>query len=235
MSFKHNLQDINQVQGGTIPKSPDLQLSPYPGNGISLTGRNQNFSYNLVSTLSPRTVNEARIGWNRFRLTTMPQDHTLDASQYSKNLNFSNKGLPEILIGGFDPSGGTFGPYASLGANFTAPANRADNVSSVADSINLTRGRHVFKFGGELRYNRPDVDNEAMGRGLMTYFNIPYVDIYNEPNLASIARVGPEFAGVNGVGPFDRSFRAKSFAWFARDNWRPHSPWSVNLGIRYEV
>jgi Carboxypeptidase regulatory-like domain/TonB dependent receptor-like, beta-barrel len=230
MSFKHNLQDIDQVQGGSIPK-----VSQYPGNGISLTGRNQNFSYNLVSTLGPRTVNEARLGWNRFRLNTLPLDHTLDASQYFKNLNFTNKGLPEILIGGFDLAGGTFGPYANLGANFTAPANRADNLYSVTDNLNLTRGRHVFKVGGEVRYNRLDVDNEAMARGLVTFFNVPYASHEDSADIASIARVAPEFGGVNGRGGLDRSFRANSFAWFAQDNWRPRPNVSINLGVRYEV
>ena len=96
----------------------------------------------------------------------------MDASQYFKNLNFKNKGLPQLLIGGFDFTGFTFGPYANLGANFTAPANRADNVYSVTDNLNLTRGRHAFKLGGEARYNRLDVDNEAMARGLA--FELPH-------------------------------------------------------------
>jgi hypothetical protein len=69
----------------------------------------------------------------------------------------------------------------------------------------------------------------------MACFNIPYVDIYDESNIASIARVGPEFSGMNGVGAFDRCFRAKSFAWFAQDNWRPRSHGSVNLGVRFNV
>jgi hypothetical protein len=41
MSFKHNIQRINQLQAGNVPGAPN-----YPGNGTRVNGRNQNFSYN---------------------------------------------------------------------------------------------------------------------------------------------------------------------------------------------
>lgn len=221
MSFKHNIQTIEQIQGGAVPETRN-----YPGSGIELTGRNQNFSYNYVHRISDHTVNELRLGWNRFRLTTLPLDQTLGASNLFDNLNFTGKGLPSVLIGGFDV---TQGPFANLGANFTAPSNRANNVWSVADNWGRTWGKHALKFGGEVRYNRLDVNNQGMGRGLVTFFD-PSLASFGVPDLASIARVSPGFGGG-----FDRSFRATSYNLFVQETWRPSTGVSINLGVRYEI
>ena len=221
MSFKHNIQTVKQVQGGAVPKT-----SSYDGSGIDLWGRNQNFGYNYVHRLSERTVNELRLGWNRFRLTTLPLDRTEGAFNLFNNLNFVNGGMPSVLIGGYE---NTFGPFANLGANFTSPSQRANNLWSVADNWSRTSGKHALKFGGEIRYNRLDVNNQAMGRGLVTFFD-PDFATFGSPDLASIARVNSDFGGG-----FDRSFRATSYNLFVQDTWRPATGLSINMGVRYEI
>jgi hypothetical protein len=226
MSFKYNIQGTDQVQGGTVPQTPN-----YPGSGIDVNGRNQNFSYNYVHQISHQAVNEFRFGWNRFRLTTLPLDHTLDPSSIFQHLNFTNKGFPTVVIGGFEK---TSGPYADLGAPFNAPAQRANNVWSLADNLGQTRGPHLVEVGVELRHNRLNVNNEAAGRGLVTFDTVSTGPCCMG-DFASIARVSPEFAGVNGVGGFDRSFGANSYDGFVQDTWRPRSSLSLNLGLRYEI
>ncbi|MBZ5560871.1 MAG: TonB-dependent receptor [Acidobacteriia bacterium] len=227
LSFKHNIQRINQVQGGTLPAT-----STYPGNGTEVRGRNQNFSFNYVDQLSDRTVNELRLGWNRFRLSNLPLDRTFNPSGLFNNLNFTDQGLPTFLIGGFNDSSG---PYANLGSTFSAPSQRANNVWSVGENISHTSGRHVLKFGAEGRYNRLDVNNSALGRGLVTIFTAGFGADFGLPDLASIARVAPEFGGVDGRGGYDRSFRAKSLDWFAQDTWQARPGLSITMGIRYEL
>jgi hypothetical protein len=229
MSFKHNIQRIDQVQGGSI-----AQTANYPGNGISVNGRNQNFSYNLVDTFTDRTVNEFRAGWNRFRLDTLPLDHSINASTMFHNVP-SGEGLPAVLIGGFL---NTSGPYADLGAGFAAPSDRANNVTSAADNLSLTRGRHLIKFGGEFRHDRLNVDNEGAGRGLVAFngvFNPNYDGLLGVPNFASIARVSPLFGGGPNGGGFDRSFHTNSAALFLQDDIRVQSNLTFTIGVRYEV
>jgi hypothetical protein len=237
MSFKHNLQRINQLQSGNVPPSPS-----YPGNGTVVNGRNQNVSFNFVELLTPQTTNEFRFGWNRFRLTATAQDSSFNPSSLGfQNLNFDNQGLPTITIGGFF----TVAQLSSLGSNFTTPSNRADNVWSFADNLSLNRGRHTWKFGGEFRYIRLNVDNDALGRGLFDIFSSPIIAEFGNANIASIARACPStlpaFATVFaqscsqfGSG-FARHLKTQSWNGYVQDQWRLRNNLTLNYGIRYEV
>lgn len=223
MSFKHNMQWIDQTQGGAVPAT-----DTYPGSGTWVTGLNQNFSYNYVHQITARTTNEFRLGWNRFRLATQALDRTVDPTSLGlKNLNFTDRGLPMLLVGGVYSSQS---PYAMLGGDMSVPSRRVDSVSSAADNFSITRGRHNLKLGGEFRYVRLDVANEALGRGYLAFYTGPYVAKWGLPDVGSIARVSPEFGGG-----FDRSFRTKSYDLFFQDQWRVRSNFTFNVGVRYEV
>jgi hypothetical protein len=237
MSFRHDIQRINQLQGGNVPASPG-----YPGNGTMVNGRNQNFSYNFVQQLTPRTINEFRFGWNRFRLTTTAQDKSINPATLGfQNLNFTDQGLPTIAVGG----NFTIAPFSSLGTNFATPSNRADNVWSYADNISLNRGHHTFKFGGEFRHIRLNINNRALGRGLITMFDTPIAAGFGFSSFDSIARVCPpssppvsteyvQSCSQFGSG-FDRSFSTNSYSGFVQDQWRPWKNLTLNYGVRYEV
>jgi len=223
LSFKYNMQNVDQVQGGQVEQS-----ASYPGSGIDLNGRNQNFSVNYVQNMGSHTVNQARVGWNRFRLGTLPLDHSLDASNYFQNLNSNNIGLPTILLGGFE---NTVAPYPSLGAPLSAPNSRVDSVYSAGDNFSHKWGRNVFEAGGEFRRNHLDVDNEAAARGLVAINSVQDSLALGNADFASIARVNSSF----GNGTFARAFDANAYDWFVQDTWRPRSNVSVNFGLRHEI
>ena len=238
MSFKHNIQRINQLQGGDIPATP-----AYPGNGTLVNGRNQNFSYNLVQQISPRMTNEFRAGWNRFRLTTKAQDAGINPTTLGfQNLNFTNQGLPTIIVGG---TFGSFAPFSTLGANESTPSNRADNVWSVADNLSFTRARHTWKFGAEYRHVRLNVNNDAAARGVLGFFSGEFVAGSGEPDFGSIAQVCPQSlqalvaayaqACAQFGNGFERKFTTNSVAWYVQDQWRLRHNFTVNYGVRYEV
>ncbi len=233
MSFKHNIQEINQIQAGEIPATPN-----YPGSGTYVNGRNQNVSYNYVHQFGPRTTNEFRFGWNRFRLTTTALDASVNPATLGlQNLDLTNAGLPTVTMGG--PYAGTLSAFSTLGSDPAIPSNRADNVFSFADNISVVRGRHSWKFGGEFRDIRLNVDNEALGRGLIT-FNSPLNGAYSLPDVASIARIcppslpSPSYCAQFGSG-FERNFSTRTAAGYAQDQWRPWQNFTVSYGIRYEV
>lgn len=235
-SFKYNIQDFNQVQAGDLPASNN-----YPGSGITTSGQNQNLSFNYVQNFGTSSSNKLTLGWNRFFLNTLPLDHVINAGSYFHNLNVTDYGLPTIAIGGLDF---TWGPYSNVGAGFNAPYSRADTVWSVSDDFSKLWGAHTLQFGGQYRYNKLNVDNEAAARGLVTFFTVPYalsgagVDggSGGSADLASIARVSPDFGGnAAGIGSMARKFTDNSFALYAQDTWRLRPNLTLYYGLRYEV
>ncbi len=233
LSFKHNIQWISQVQGGTLPRT-----STYPGNGTLVHGQNQNFSTNYVQGLKKNVSNELRLAWNRFDLSNLPLDRTVDPTTLGfKNVDFRDRGLPNVYIGGSFTLFGTFAPFATLGSDISAPSARANNVWSAADNVSYIHGAHNLRFGGEFRYVRLDVRNEALGRGVLGFFTGPFPAFSGLPDIGSIARVSPLFGGgANGVGGgFDRSFRTNSLDGFVQDQWRPRANVSLSYGLRYEA
>ena len=221
MSFKHNIQRIDQTQGGVLPAS-----GGYPGSGTAVTGKNQNFSYSYVQQFTPRVTNELHFGWNRFRLETEALDRSVDPTALGfQNLNYTNRGLPTLQVGGSF----TF-PYAALGTNLGVPSTRVNRVWSLGDSLNITRGRHNLKLGADFRVIRLDANNQALGRGQLAFFQGLFVGITGEPDIGSIARVSSEFGER-----FDRFFRTQSYNVFLQDQWRVASNFTLNYGARYEV
>ena len=216
MSFKHNIQRVDQVQGGSVPATTN-----YPGNGTDVSGQNQNFSYNYVHEFT-QASNEFRLGWNRFQLDALAENRTLDASALFRNLNFSNQGLPTLYaIPRFPP----------LGADPSVPSTRADEFWSAGDNFSYARGRHNWQLGGGIGYTRLNLVNAAFGRGLIESTDLAVSFLgQGRPGLASIARVSSQFGGG-----FDRYLRSHFFGGFLQDQWRPRPNFTMNYGVRYEV
>jgi hypothetical protein len=215
MSFKYNIQQIDQIQGGSVPATAN-----YPGNGTDVNGQNQNFSYNYVHQFG-QASNEFRLGWNRFHLDALAQDRTLDPSALFHNLNFVDQGLPTFRA---------ILRFPDLGAELSVPSSRADEVWSAADNFTYPQGRHTWRFGAEAGYIRLNVTNAAFGRGLIAATFTPFVVTNGRLALASIARMNSQFAGG-----FDRSFRSHFYSGFLQDQWRPRPSLTLNYGIRYEI
>lgn len=231
-SFKYNLQDVRQLQGGSV-----FGTSNYPGNGIRVDGRNQNFGFNYFHQGAGRFHNEFRFGLNRFRLDTLPLDAAVDPGTAFNNLNFIGRGLPTVLVGGVFSTG----PNARLGGPLDAPVDRGNNVWQFADGVTALLGRHTVKFGGEIRHVRLNVRNEGLGRGVLTMFTNDFATATGDPDLASIAvvdrgfqngNVGPDFSPGGG---FDRSFSSNQLNLFVQDTWRARDNFSITYGVRYEA
>jgi carboxypeptidase family protein len=241
MSFKYNIQRINELQAGNTPPSPT-----YPGNGTLVNGRNQNFSYNWVQQISSRTTSELRFGWNRFRLTTTAQDAGLDPATLGfVNPNPNIAGVPTINIGGLGGASVTLAPDSSLGAGFATPSNRADNLFSVAENLSLTRGRHTWKLGAEFRDVRLNVNNDALGRGELALFSVPLAAEFGTSDIASIARACPGSLAIfsaaaasacsGTTNSFARHFATESAGVYVQDQWRIRHNLTLNYGVRYEL
>ena len=117
----------------------------------------QTLSVNFTSTLSPTLVNEARTGMRRIGGNTYNAFNNPETGEEALAFFPNYNGYP-LSIGLGSP--GPAGTSANNAINFqtnqvyngtTDNYHDLTNLWSFADTLSWTRGKHAFKFGGELR------------------------------------------------------------------------------------
>jgi len=165
-------------------------------------------------TPSSTWANELRGGLTHYTLQILPSD---TAFPYVINTGISNPllhGIPNIKMTGF----------TELGAFHNFPKIVGpDKVYSFVDQVSYLRGKHAFKFGGELRRDLVHQATFRGGRGRITF-----------PNLEAFLAGTPSAAAFLGGDP-TRNISQWLYAGYAQDDWRITKRVTLNLGLRYEL
>ena len=203
--------------------------------------RSQVFASSWTYTPNSILVNEARVGYSHYFQQFLSSDHTQNPAAYSFNGStysvFTGQtnplyfGLPSINIG----FGGT------IGASWPKVVG-PDGVLQVLDHISVLKGKHAFKFGGEILDLRSTSNVTANTKGPLIFDSLPdfFAGFPNGPGAASglIEPPGGSPGGGNAtilVGNLVRHFDYKGYALFIQDDWRVRPRLTVNLGLRYEI
>jgi carboxypeptidase family protein/TonB-dependent receptor-like protein len=176
-------------------------------------------------------VNEFRFGYSHYFQDFESGDHTLNPASYPFNgatyvmpTGITNPfyfGMPVITIGGLSNRNGI---GQSIGPHITGP----EGVLSIMDNVSVLRGRHAFKFGGEIQSNKASEDITSNGKGPVTFSGMGGQGLVNffEGNLRSASLF---------TGDPKRTISNKAYALFFQDDWRVTPRLTVNAGIRYEL
>ena len=145
--------------------------------------------------------------------------------------------LGQVRIAGFSP----------LGVDvFNFPQRRVNNTYQLADTLNLSRGRHRFTFGGDIRRVELNSDLPRNSRPLVVYGG----------QVGSDQRIGITVGGTNVVitpqdfvaagsptgflqtinttGTSAINLRYYEYNFFGQDEWRIRRNFSLSFGVRYE-
>ena len=223
-----------------------LGTNPDGFAGVART-RNQGISSGFTYTFDPRLLTDFRFGYFRYRLNVNSQNYGQTPAL----------GIPGVFA---DATGD---PFATGTPDFEIPGQQttAYGLSSGADYLRLgystqvndcncpvreqeqqfqfvnnwtrTSGRHIFKWGADLRYlenyrlsgTRPptgyfDFSPGETGLGLATFL-IGDVTTF-ERNFSN--------ASVTGAGEHQ-----KRFAFYGQDTWRINARLTLNYGLRWEI
>jgi Carboxypeptidase regulatory-like domain len=143
-------------------------------------------------------------------------------------------GLPFIQISGFTGGGG-----AGLGnPNGTRPGLTGPSpYSDYQDSISYLRGKHAFKFGGEVTDIEADQVIQDF-RGVLVLFSGGQTPGVSDCSGASCPLEdffsGTPSKGIVSIGNGNRTMKWMHYAGFVQDDWRIKPRWMLNLGLRYE-
>ncbi|HLG12936.1 MAG TPA: carboxypeptidase-like regulatory domain-containing protein [Blastocatellia bacterium] len=215
--------------------------------------RSQNLSLILNSTLGARLYNMARFSFGRTRL---------DFSDYPGSpFIFSKSSKGTVKVGGstsrFSSETGPVGelviePFSPVGVGaFTFPQSRASNTFQYADTISLTAGEHLVKFGANVRrYHlnsvldrlyRPQV---VYSGGLLVsgridfdgeFISFPGRSTVSGVELASLGAASSVLQTITSGAPDSAlGLRFSEYHAFVNDTWRIRPNLSIDYGLRYE-
>jgi len=160
-----SIQHTSTIQPNNYPavSIPGLPGPVKLGNEDSFAGTSfspdQHAVANWVHVFSPRLINEARMGFNRFLLDYVAEGVTpgVDLGNLLGVKN-SNGNPLQTALPIFSPAN-----YQGTGQSRSLPIFRRENTFTYGDGLTLTKGAHTFKFGGD--YRRRQITEYQTNRG----------------------------------------------------------------------
>jgi hypothetical protein len=204
--------------------SPDFFNFPFnlPTFDTEQGGPAQAFTGVWSHIFSPRVLNELRFSYSNISFSFAPTAATLASPlANTPGITFSDSPLPNLGI----PTG--------------LPQFRGHKSYQFQDAINLTVGRHNFKFGGDIDYLQVDDGVPFNSRGTITFFSNKADAASGTPAYSDFANFIDNFTGpggsvaINFGNPEIQPF-VGIYAPYVQDTWHVKPNLSVSLGLRYE-
>jgi hypothetical protein len=105
---------------------------------------------------------------------------------------------------------------------------------SIIDSVSYTRGKHLFKFGGEYHLTRYTGSGQPVNSTGTINFGTAGVSAFSGATALEDFLTGVPSTGAVLVGNPIRNTDQSLYAGFFQDDWRLTSRITANLGLRYE-
>ena len=253
IKMNYHMNDKNSITGMYYisPGSGSLNDSPSQTNVAWETNqyaRSMAFAGNWTFTPSSSVVNEARVGYSHYYQVFLSNDSAQDPRNYGFNgatyhiftgqTNPLYFGFPGISL-----ATANLGFSGSLGASWPKIVG-PDGVLQLTDHISYLRGKHAFKFGGEILNNQSQSNVTASAKGPIGFDSIQ--DFFNGfpdgPPQCALAGQTQNPGGCPGAsaaniltGSLLRNFSYQGYALFFQDDWRIKPRLTLNLGLRYEL
>src|SRR5262249_26970651 len=192
----------------------------------------QNGVINWTRTISPRLVNEARVGVNNLMLNNGGEDKGL--GDVASKLGIQNAGAGLLNLRGFAFTAG-------LGsANIGTQQLFATTTYHYADNLTLTRGRHMMKMGANILRQQMNVfyagNNGRSG----------FINFGGRFTAANAINPGGKLVGEadfvlglpddlgRGLSSGTWGHRKTIYGFYFQDDWRVTNSLTLNLGLRWE-
>ncbi len=231
-------QATNFVPGG----SPGFAAPSAFASTQNITNHGRNVALSETHIFSDRTVNQVSGGFNRiFNHILSFGDRTCESAKIGiagANLDSSCPGAPpglsqsktDCVSCGLTTTS-IFGGYWSLGDRGFAPFQGGTNVFHISDSLDLNRGKHNIRIGGQVRAQQMNVLTNSFQDGFLLMFGG-----YTGDATADL------LIGQIGGALHDQTFqgattgrRWKMYRPYVQDDWRVSSNLTLNLGLAYAL
>jgi hypothetical protein len=219
----HSLSDRDRV---TLSYFETSGLNTIPGSSASgaLPWSTQNFDWRQQNanasdtfTLTPDLVNQLWLSYTRNfggRLSTPQQSLASFGSSYAIE---GTPSLPQIAVTS----------YFTLGQAISGPV-AGTNFYSIRDVMSWTRGKHTFKFGGELSLDK-DIQQTLLNNYGVFAFNGKKTGDNDADYFLGLPNTMNQDTPVEALANFFTG------ALFAQDDFKILPRFTLNLGVRWDV
>lgn len=192
------------------------------GFGGDLTIKQKLYSITDTYIISSNVVNQARVGFSRLRVTSVPEE-PFTAAQLGITNPLANlyPGAPTLSFAGTDS-------LFFFGSSTLADQSSRINAYTAQDTLSWTVGNHRLRFGGEYRFSQVKFYFNAFTRGQIIYNNSATATAFQN----FLQGIGTSLIGS---GVFDRYFKVTDWSGFIQDDWKVNSRLTLNLGLRYDL
>lgn len=209
----------NTFSGVGLPGAQD------PGN-LVVTSKGLGAGYTRIIT--PSLLNELRFAWTTIAYNGIG---TFDRKEFISGLLDPNlsEGWPNFNVNGQS----TIGSEA-IG---NSPISKTSGVFDWADNVSWSHGKHLFKFGGEMMWIRPNTQAASSGRGSLGFSGA----FSQNPSARSTSGNGVAdlllgYANTVNTGTILSSQeRGWYYGGYANDQWNVTPNLTINYGVRYEL
>ena len=215
----------------------------YAGNAVA---SNQSVALGWTTAISPALVNEFRFGWMRYHVFDIPNGYGTDPATQAGipglNLDKTNtSGMPFFDINA--PNSAYQLGYALNVNGCNCPLTQTEKQIQFVDNVSISRGKHNFKFGADLRY----AQNLRIPSGLHRAGELSFAGgaTGNVPELGQDPTPGIGLATflLGDVTTFRRYVSTNTTASesqpryfsYGQDTWRPTPKWTLTFGMRWEL
>lgn len=199
-------------------------FSLVPGYGNDVTRRSQNAMISETHVFSPALVNDLRFAFNRVASAVLQENQGTSVNRAvglpELSTNPRDFGLSFITVTGFSP----------LGHEGNNPQNSVTNTFQILDSATYSRGRHLWKFGGDVRLVQQNAFRDVQSRGLLQF------SPFGQITFNALGDLLLGFPLVTGGARVDNAqhLRSNSYNFFVNDSFRVSRSLTLIGGLRYE-
>jgi hypothetical protein len=202
---------------------PGVDAGNSSGGASSLDDRVQSFGTDWTRIIRPTLINDARVGFVRYRDDTLPLDFGTNPTEAlgipNSNRGGNSSGLAKLQISGYQP----------LGDSLWVPETIVENVYQLADTVSWIHGKHTVKFGMDFRRQQRNFFQQTAPSGWYQFSGN-----YTGVSLADTLIGVPQFSFQDHLNGEDDT-RYWDISEFVQDNIRVTPNLTLNLGLRYEL
>src|SRR6266849_4432329 len=216
-----------------------VSVSPSLITGIQVNAQNQNFGQNAGNRTSDQQTRDLAVVAQH---TTTFRNNLFNEARFQfarRGLHYGFSNLP----GGSNAAVNLTG-FAFFGREPFSTEDRVERRFQWTDSLTWTKGRHTFKFGGDVNLVKINTNSSQIFTlnygGVYTFAGFGAEDLgfpaaFPGFNAVQAYGLGLPTTYFQGIGNTNRPSTDTGLGVFAQDSWRINRKLTLNYGVRYDV